>query len=131
MNPKRPDATFSSIKEGLVKIARDIQLLKSEVKLVREKLGSFVGQRDLHPAPRTDEIAFGIRPQTRDPDPQIPEMLFEFKHTSNLEVPALAIMAIARDLDGALRDIRSTRADIEAIANDSDLRSEFRNWIKE
>lgn len=40
----------------------------------------------------------------------------------------MIVRALARDIEGAIMDVRAARHDIEAIRDDSDLRAEFKLW---
>lgn len=117
-----------SVKDGLAKVCRDVQLLTNEVHGLRKRLGEFSRGRDLKPYVSYVGFDWVQRPQTDPPRQEIAELLHDLKDTDNLEIPIRALVAIAKDLDSALRDIRATRMDIDGISNDSDLRAEFRNW---
>jgi hypothetical protein len=45
-----------------------------------------------------------------------------------LALCAQAVLAIGVELDAALRGLRATRAAMQAIQDDSELRSEFKDW---
>jgi FtsZ-binding cell division protein ZapB len=120
---KRP--IVASVKDGLEKLSRETAQLQREVAALTQRLSKF---KKKHPLPRRPYLA-GLEwyqsPETREPRSAIKSVEGDPNDLAN--VPAL-MFAMSNDLDGALRDIRAARADIDAIVNDSDLRSEFRNW---
>jgi hypothetical protein len=119
-----------SLPDQIAKLARDTATLRSEVSGLCNKLSRFTKGRDLRPKGHVlgyVDTARGQRERTEEPRSAIYELLLD---TPELDSAAVArcLNAIASDLDGAFRDIRATRADIEAIKNDSDLRADFKEW---
>jgi len=55
-------------------------------------------------------------------------MLWEYRGTENLAIPTRAILAIAKEIDGALHDIRATREEIRVIAGDADHSADWKVW---
>jgi hypothetical protein len=128
---ERPPPSAESVKDGILRLIRTVEALKSEVRAVRERLGQFTKDRDLSDPyiliPGQNEDDGGYAPITPERFPSA--LKLEFSDTSDFETPTRAIIAIGKDLNGALSDIRATRADINAIANDSDLRAEFKTYF--
>ncbi|MCP4304906.1 MAG: hypothetical protein GY788_08555 [bacterium] len=131
MPPRTP--AVSSIREGLEKLIREIAQLKNEVHAINKRLGAY---RKKHPVPRDtasdydpDFRAFGRghRTETEDPRAKVPSALMDIE--AEAPGPATrALMSMLDDLDGALRDVRAARRDIDLIAGDSDQRARFKKW---
>jgi hypothetical protein len=124
--------TVKSIAAGLAKLYREVGNLRSEVAKLNDWLGEF---KTRHPMPAygpPDELSSlwstRVRPQTEEPTSAIRAAVYEFKDTDDLAIPTKTLLAIGKDLEGALRDIRAARSDIQLIVDDADLRSEFKNW---
>lgn len=118
--------TIESIGDGLVKIIQELGLLKSEIGQLNEKLKPLSDKADKRPQYRTG-LEWYQGTQTRDPESEIERFCIEYRETDNLEIPTRAIIATIKQIDGALRDVRAIRADMEAIKNDSDLRAELKS----
>ena len=126
----KPPATVEGIKDGLTKLLREIELIKTEIAAITSKLANFKETETTHKRYDWDPDgpAYGQR-QTREPLSAIRETLLNLED-ENLEPASRALMAVFRDLDGALRDIRRARNDIEAIAGDSDRRDGFKKRLR-
>lgn len=70
------------------------------------------------------------RGETPEPRREINELNLEYPVTQNFAVADQVLFAISKDLDGAFYDIRSLRKTIEAIASNSDLREDFREYLE-
>lgn len=68
----------------------------------------------------------GESAQTLEPRSLIAEALWRLETSEELKLQDHVLSAIAKDLDGALRDIRSAKMDIQSIVEDSDARAAFR-----
>jgi hypothetical protein len=127
---KRPP-TQTSIKECLAKLSRDAENLQRETTTLAGKLAPFKKGRDLQP--RTYVIGLdwsrGQTEQTPEPRNAVAELERELSPIE-LEIYDRALRVIARTMDSALRDVRATRSDIEAIKEDSDLRAEWKNYMR-
>lgn len=121
--------TIQSITDGLTKLLREVRLLQTETRSLTERLHSFTEKHPVPPAERTFDHDWVRRESTDEPHSMFRAFLYEIKETDDLETPTRALIAVLKDLDGALRDIRAARSDIDAITNDSDLRGEFLDWI--
>ena len=120
--------TVESIKQGLVKLTLSLSRLAAEVSGVRTNLGKFAKGRKLRPQVFYTGFDYHQRPETEEPKSSILEQLKSIGDSSNLQIADRILLAIANDAEGAFRDIRAIRADIEAIRDDSDLRAEFKSW---
>ncbi|MDV6225843.1 hypothetical protein R2G56_06055 [Nitratireductor aquimarinus] len=131
MQMKNP--SVESVTDGLAKLIRDVRLLQSEVRQLRSDLGGFTNDKRLLPYIHTLPPQAGgsdrAKAETDEPQSGIRKISYEYGDVSNLEIPTRTLIAIAKEIDGALRDIRSARNDISAIEKDSDLRDEFRDWL--
>lgn len=124
------NSTRPNVADQIAKLGRETITLKAEVAAVRALLDAFIKGRNIHPPGYTWPPVDWQRGETRDtPEPRRPveELERNMKATPAAEFTAKAILALARAQDGAFRDLRAMRADIEAIANDSDLRREFKS----
>lgn len=125
--------TVTSVTEGLAKTIREVRGLQEEVAGLRRDLKGFT---DANPVDRTRRVlppeaggrGLEAKAETDEPPSEISKVRFEYANDENLEIPTRTLLAIAKELDGALRDIRSAKQDIKAIARDPDLTEEFRNW---
>ncbi|MBZ0217520.1 MAG: hypothetical protein K8F25_13260 [Fimbriimonadaceae bacterium] len=125
--------SVQNVTEGLVKLLREVRLLKSEVVSLNENLKGF---KEVNPIPDPRLISgFGsdwkTKPTTDEPASAIRDIIYEYKDGDDLEVPTRTLFAIAKELDGALRDVRGARSDISSIASDSDLRADFKIWLED
>ena len=125
-----PKVNVTSVSDGLAKLIRDVRLLQKEVRDLHGTLKGFAGERHrrwmvLPPEAGGSERA---QPKTDEPQSKILEVRYEYGENPNLEVPTRTLLAIAKEIDGAIRDIRAARADIAAISDDSDLREAFKEW---
>ncbi|RWC38324.1 MAG: hypothetical protein EOS28_30225 [Mesorhizobium sp.] len=123
--------TVESAKSHLTKAGRDMRLLHSEVAKLTATIKGFT---DKHPLPRY-ELPAGLkyheRAQTDEqPRSEIQQLSYEFMTGSDLDIPTRTILAMAKQLDRALRDVRAARNKVEAIADDSDLREDWKAWQK-
>lgn len=128
--PQRNDrapATLSDIRDGLEKLCGDIGMLQREVKQLSDLICPLPkGKRrslddDMHL-----DYSRGERAATPDPTRLINEAIRSVAGADTLEAQGAILKAIARDLDGALRDIRSAKIDIKSISDDGDAREAFR-----
>lgn len=129
---KEKQITVESVKDGLAKLIREVRLLQSEVAKLTGAIGGFTENNN---RPRLWKVlpnsAGGgdrARYQTDEPRSAIEQLRYEYGDASDLEIPTRTLLAISKEIDGALRDIRRARLDIDAIADDSDLRDDFREW---
>jgi hypothetical protein len=126
--------TIESVTNGLAKLVREVRQLQKEVAGLHASLRGFTGDNKyrIHGWNVLPPEAAGGNPaaraQTEEPKSTIERLRYEFGDNPNLEIPTKTLLAIAKELDGALRDIRAAKLDIRAIADDSDLREEFRQW---
>jgi hypothetical protein len=128
--------TIASVTDGLAKLVREVRQLQKEVAELHASLRGFTGNNKyrlhgwniLPPEAAGDNNA--ARAQTDEPKSTIDQIRYEYGGNANLAIPTRTLLAIAKELDGALRDIRSAKLDIRAIADDSDLREEFKQWQK-
>jgi hypothetical protein len=111
----KPPPTISSVEDGVAKLIRRTEELKSETAALRKALGDILELPKLSDAP--DLV-------TSEPESALRQILSSLM----LDEPSKA-MAIIRatdaDLFGALQDIRHARTDLERIANGPDLRARF------
>ena len=125
--------TVESVGDGLAKLIREVRTLQSEV---RNLTGAVYGFHSKNPRPYAWRVlppgADGGNPearyQTDEPQSKIELVRYQYCGNPNLEIPTRTLLAIAHELDGALRDVRAARTDIKAIAEDSDLREDFKEW---
>ena len=68
----------------------------------------------------------GESAQTPEPRSAIKEALWRLEQVEKLALQDHLLAAIAKDLDGALRDIRSAKMNIQSIAEDGEARDAFR-----
>jgi hypothetical protein len=127
MAPKKP--TIASVTEGLSYLHREVQALKREIaKLSRE----FSGLTEHFSDDDMNRELWGVgrdhQHRTDEPSSEISRISYEFPDRANFEIPTRVIFAIAKELDGALRDIRATRTKLHAVLSDSDLRADFKVW---
>ncbi|RWE58387.1 hypothetical protein [Mesorhizobium sp.] len=92
------------------------------------------GFTDKHPLPHHGPPA-GLKDHERaqtdeQPRSEIQQLSYEFHYRSDLDIPTRTILAMAKQLDRALRDVRAARNKVEAIADDSDLREDWKAWQK-
>lgn len=120
-----PEA-LASLRDQITKLCREIGSLKGEVDELNGQIGGFAKGRRLRP------LKMSWPPQdaetTPEPRSQIEEALWRLKQANTFDELTLLLRAISRDLDGALRDIRSAKLDLRAVSDDSDLKDEFRAW---
>jgi hypothetical protein len=134
--PKHGPPTVESLKTGLANIDRSLSQLKHEMNTVGSKLGKFKDQgargyswNYIPPEWMGENKSWRVRSETDEPKNNIGEALRAGIDNDSVIAANLIIRAIAKDIDGALRDIRALRADIEAIKDDSDLRGDFKDWL--
>lgn len=123
--------SVANVTDGLAKLIREVRLLQREVAELHNSLKGFTGGERLRQFCVLPTEAGGgshAMPVTPDPRSAITQIIYEFPNNANLDIPTRTLRAIAKELDGALRDIRAARHDIEAIADDSDLRESFKEW---
>lgn len=124
--------TPETIKDGLVALVRAVNQLKKEVEDVRAMLSVFKqGKDDEFPMsyPSTPYSA-EVYGRTAEPEQKLVDVKWAYEDTSDLEAPTRIIAMMARDLDGALLDVRATRLDIEAIAANPRLKKAFETWLE-
>jgi hypothetical protein len=78
--------------------------------------------------PDTAGGSYRARFQTEEPRSAIEEIRHEFGKNSNFEIPTRTLLAIAKEVDGAIRYIRAARLDLKGIADDPERREDFRDW---
>jgi hypothetical protein len=108
-------------------LARDVALLRSETAELRKLLAS------LGPVPKPPihypEHQPGAHPRARDktdePRDAIEDALAAYGSDTNEITFAALIKAMARDMDGAVRDIRATRNDLNLMLGDTATRQRF------
>lgn len=132
MQPRTPP-TVATIKDGCVRLAFQLESLRKEVTELSVKLGKFKKGREI-----PKEIKYGDHlgldrwkgqtPETPPPRSIMADVDFETKDAENLDISSKALIAIGHGLDGAIREVRAAKATIQAIADDSDLRAEFKDW---
>lgn len=113
----------------MAKLSRDVESLTREAKSLTEKLLAFKKGRDIQRRDHSyaHDWRRGESHKTREPKNAIHEFENELGPAEFI-VYDKALRAIARTVDDALRDIRATRADIEAIKTDSDLRADWKTF---
>ena len=133
MPPSRPQPTVESVKEGCVRLANQLASLRQEVSGLSEKLTRFKRGRAIPvPASRSghnwavDRLR-GESVETPEPQSAVNELEQELAG-AEIGIASRALLAIGRELDGAVREVRAARATLQAIADDSDLRAEFKDW---
>ena len=129
-NTQKAPITVQNVTDGLAKLIKEVRQLQSEIAKLTE---SFHGFKIKHPIPEpripyNKGFDWRTRPSTDEPKSAIRDIIYEYQDGDNLEVPTRTLFAIAKELDGALRDVRAARADINAIASDSDSRADFKAW---
>lgn len=121
------------IVEKLGKLYRETKSLSAEVAKLTSLMSDFENKA------KTEKYNFEVLPpraggndrslyKTEETQSVISATLYEFSKLEDLTIPTRTIIAIARDLDGALRDIRAARLNFEAISKDPDWREDFRAW---
>lgn len=129
--------TVETVTDGLAKTIREVRQLQKDVRSLTAMIGGFTEGRQsfeyrlstlLPPEADPQGSNYHIRGETDEPRSAIAQARYEYGKNPNLEAPTRTLLAIARELDGALRDIRSTKLDVKAILDDSDLRREFKEW---
>jgi hypothetical protein len=68
----------------------------------------------------------GETPSTLEPRSSINEAIYRLKTVENLSLSSGLLIALARDLDGALRDIRTAKLDVKSIVDDPNARDTLR-----
>ncbi|PAP91398.1 hypothetical protein [Mesorhizobium wenxiniae] len=123
-------SAVESIKDDLAKVVREMRLLKSEVAKLTATIKVFT---DKHPLPERTPMPPDLkrheRVATSEPRLEIDEAIYQLRN-ANLDHPTQLIQAVAKQIDGALRDVRAARNQVEAIADDSDLREDWKAWQK-
>jgi hypothetical protein len=128
MTEHHPES-LSDLRDAIARLCRDIGSLKGEVNELSNLIGRFAAGRRLRPINFTDMAAHpSEKERTPEPKSSIEEALYLLRSANTVQELSLLQKAISRDLDGALRDIRSAKLDVRAILDDSDLRDEFRAW---
>jgi hypothetical protein len=117
--------------DPIVKLSREVVALQLEVTRLSNIVGKFAGKHEL----RTINVRRGAYYPEKDgdatlePRSTIQRVLWELKDHPDLPDPAGRILkAIARDIDGALQDIRAARLDVLTIKSDPDLRDAYLDW---
>ena len=112
------------------RLCRDILNLQAEVNRVSNLLGNFPVQLGYEPM---SDAAWNLPQEmrrTEEPRSEIQsavwKLLSDQGHTAK-ELSSL-LKAALRDLDGALRDIRVARLNIEEISGSGELRGVQRKW---
>lgn len=131
----RSAAPVETVRDGLAALARQIAQLAIEVNALNKVFGSFdakpVQYHPFIPVEWSGENNnFAESPKTPEPRKEIEAALEQTKKLKNPDIATKLIRAMAKDLDGAFRDIRATRADVAAIKDDSDSRSNFKDWVE-
>lgn len=133
--PEQKQITVESVAGGLAKLIREVRNLQKEVATLTSAVKGFTDHNPIKRWGRSLPSDAGgsdlARAETREPFSAIQKARYEYGNTPNLEIPTRTLFAIAKELDGALRDIRAARNDIEAIADNSDLRDSFKEWQEE
>ncbi|RWA64410.1 hypothetical protein [Mesorhizobium sp.] len=127
--------SVESISDGLAKLIRDVRMLQGEVRSLTDGVRGFTGSA----GPRhrwillPPEAGGGTRAmsQTQEPRSAISMARYEYGSNPDLEIPTKTLLAIAKEIDGALRDIRAARLDLREIAGDDVLREEFKEWQRQ
>ena len=125
----QPKTTVESVKAGLAKLIREVGLLHREVAGLNTRLDKFT---EKHPIPRRFRVVgldYHQRPETPEPVSIYQEALRHLEAGEKPEIQHRLLLAILKDTDGALRDIRAAYSDINAIVNDSDLRDDFKKYL--
>lgn len=134
MRPTRPPLTVDSVKTGCARLAQQIASLEKEVQGLSEKLARFKRGRVI-PDEHAVEMRFwfmvdrlrGERVSTPEPGSAVLDLEKDLSETE-VGIAALVLLAIGKDLDGCVREVRAAKATLQAIADDSDLRAEFKDW---
>jgi hypothetical protein len=128
--PPEEPATLTSVRNGIERLCRDIGSLKGEVNQLSNLIARFKKGRDLKPFIYVPPVEFvpGHSDSTKEPRSRIQDALFDLGSADSIEALSAITKAISKDLDGALRDIRSTRLDVKSITDDPDYAKEFRDW---
>ena len=125
--PERPPATLSDIRDQTEKLCREIGTLHAEVfRLTNLIAEARKGERPEKITWNTLDYSRGERPSTPEPLRRIWEALNFLQTADTLENQFIILKAIAKDLDGAMVDIRAARMNIEAIVGNADMRDRFR-----
>jgi hypothetical protein len=131
----RPPQTVDTVKTGLVNLHKGLSQLTLELAAIRKRI-SPIAQKIPQGRPYVPPEWAGTsnswranRGETDEPLRATNDELLDLEHLSNLDPPTRILLALARDIEGALLDIRATRTAIEAIQNDSDLRADFKDFM--
>src|ERR1700743_1485944 len=130
MPPPSPVTTINSVKDGCAHLANQLGSLRNEITNLSDKLKRFKRGRDI---PNDDHRMYivdhlrGERNETPEPKSPIWELDEEL---SQVELTKLTrvLFAIGKEIDAGVREVRAARATLQAIADDSDLRAEFKDW---
>jgi len=127
---RRSPPTVASVKSGLASLLRLTETVRTEVNGLREQMGGFAKGRELRPHIFIVRDNFNQSSDTQEPSNAIDDIVWEYESQSNLEAPTRALIAIAKELNSALTDVRATRTEIQAVVNDADLRADFKVWLE-
>jgi hypothetical protein len=125
----RPPASLADVKAEVENLCRDIGRLQGEVNRLSNLIGKFSKGRQLRPYDvRRFDASVGETSKTYKPKNNTDRVLFDMRSIDDIEGLSRILKALARDLDGALLDVRAARLDVEAMAGSGELRAEFRRW---
>jgi hypothetical protein len=88
------------------------------------------GQIPKRRLPSLSGLEWYQRTETSEPQRKVVEAEKATQSDLSPEAQMLLIRALTKDLDGAFRDIRAARADIEAIVEIPEARDRFQQWHK-
>ncbi len=130
-SPQRPkrETKPTTIAEAISRLAAATKNLCGEVELFRGLLKDF-GQIPKRPIQWRTGLEWYQDPKTREPRSKLFQIEGAIQAATSPTAQMTLIKALAQDLDGAFRDIRAARTDIEAIVGTPTARDRFRDWHK-
>jgi len=123
----KPEPTPETIKEGLAKLLMEARALTRQTEALRKQIAPFVDDKGLRP-PDIIRDHWRVQSETEAPKSAIRELDWELGNRDDLSIATRAILAIAKEFNGALLDIRATREEIRAINEAPDFRAEWKTW---
>lgn len=131
---KQNNITVDDVADGLVKLIREVRTLQGGVADVKKQIAGFRAEAKVSTQsrrtvpPAWQGASWQEKPETDEPNRFIQQVRWEMEGNPDLTVTAKIMSAMAKELDGALRDIQGIRRDMSVIATEDDLKDEFRAW---